>query len=915
MSKGSVNVPDFPIAEEVDYSNASSGLSATNAQAAIDELSGSVNDLKPIIRDSDPTTETVGTVGQHCINTTKGTEWTCVAVNSGVYTWTQGNGGSSVVDLVRIKIATPPTKTAYKAGETFDPSGMVVTADYAIGGLVIIEDKAVTGYTYPTAALAADTASVVISYTEDGETKTAQQAISVTKTAITIPTYRETRSYNGNTQTPSFVNENSAYMTKSGDISGQNAGDYTALFDLNDTDLYVWSDGTTTQKSVPWSIGKATPTVTAPTAKTLTYNGSDQALVNAGSTDGGSLQYSTDGTNWINAIPNGHDAGSYTVYFKVVGGTNYNDVAASSVPVTIAQKDTTLSLDKNSVTLDADHLTATVTITTDGDGALSAESTASGVATASISGRTATISHVNRASGTATITIRQAAGTNYKAASKTVTVTADFFSATLNVTALPGATVTATSGGNSYSGTANSSGLATINIGQSGTYSVVGSYQDAASNTQSVAVTQDGGTYSTTLSWITLALTAPAGSSVTLTNGAKTFTGTGTGSAVTYYLTATGTWTATAEDGNDRTTETVTVSAYTAYTLKLSFVSIYGVSWDGTGAVTWTRTDDAAGFTDPVPYVAGASSYGSPFDNLAPWKDMTRVTDSEAGEMVKIPKFWYKITQSGNGMKIQIADAAVDGYSVCPACMDRGDGNGERDYILIGRYHCASDYKSKTGTKPVANITRATARSSISNLGTKVWMADWATRFTLFLLYLVEFANWNTQATIGKGCGNNSATENMGYTDSMPYHTGTTQSSRDTFGKGTQYRYIEGLWDNVLDWIDGCYNSSSGLMLILNPSKGSDSAGGTSVGTPSSGWPSKFAVKNVNGTFPLFIPTEASGGDSTYSCDNWYFNTSYPCVGVGGGYYQNANYGLFCFGYGSTTNKGAYIGSRSMKLP
>ena len=51
-------------------------------------------------------------------------------------------------------------------------------------------------------------------------------------------------------------------------------------------------------------------------------------------------------------------------------------------------------------------------------------------------------------------------------------------------------------------------------------------------------------------------------------------------------------------------------------------------------------------------------------------------------------------------------------------------------------------------------------------------------RFTLWLLYLVEFADWNTQKTIGKGCGNNSAAQNMGYTDSMPYHTGTNSPRR-----------------------------------------------------------------------------------------------------------------------------------------
>jgi len=348
-----------------------------------------------------------------------------------------------------------------------------------------------------------------------------------------------------------------------------------------------------------------------------------------------------------------------------------------------------------------------------------------------------------------------------------------------------------------------------------------------------------------------------------------------------------------------------------------SATGIYGVSWDGTSTTAWTRTDASATFSDPVPYVSGASSYGSPFDNLSPWKDMEIVEDSEAGTMVKIPKFWYKLSQNGSGMSIQISDGPQDGFSVCPACMDRGDGNGERDYILVGRYHCASDYKSKTGVKPGASKTRSEFRSGIHGLGTKVWQMDFATRFTIWLLYLVEFADWNSQAKIGYGCGNKSATENMGYTDSMPYHTGTTKSSRTTYGVSTQYRYIEGLWDNVYDWIDGCYYNSSGLNIITNPSSFSDSSGGTAVVVPSSGFPTKFTVEDISGTFPMFVATTASGGsNTTYSCDIWSYGSSYLYLYGGGGYYQNLYLGLFfvnCDGGASYSD--ALIGSRSMKLP
>jgi hypothetical protein len=143
--------------------------------------------------------------------------------------------------------------------------------------------------------------------------------------------------------------------------------------------------------------------------------------------------------------------------------------------------------------------------------------------------------------------------------------------------------------------------------------------------------------------------------------------------------------------------------------------------------------------------------------------------------------------------------------------------------------------------------------------------------FTIWLLYLVEFANWDFCGKIGYGGGDGSNFDNMGYTDSMPYHTGTTQSSRSTCELGTQYRNIEGLWENCREWLDGCYcdDDSKNINIILNPSNFSDSSGGVPIGVPKSGTPSKFGVRNVRGTFPVFIPVASNGSEGAYSCDDW----------------------------------------------
>ncbi len=88
-----------------------------------------------------------------------------------------------------------------------------------------------------------------------------------------------------------------------------------------------------------FTISKAESSITGkPSAKELTYDGSAQQLVSAGSASGGTMQYSLDGTNYSTNIPTATDAGNYVVYYKVGGDSNHNDTAAQSVGVKIAHK-------------------------------------------------------------------------------------------------------------------------------------------------------------------------------------------------------------------------------------------------------------------------------------------------------------------------------------------------------------------------------------------------------------------------------------------------------------------------------------------------------------------------------------------------------------------------------------------------
>lgn len=346
----------------------------------------------------------------------------------------------------------------------------------------------------------------------------------------------------------------------------------------------------------------------------------------------------------------------------------------------------------------------------------------------------------------------------------------------------------------------------------------------------------------------------------------------------------------------------------------------YGIDFTNMATTSkCTRTDAAANFADPQPAVAGGTG-SSPFDNIMPWSGMVRSTDPNAGEVVAIPKFYFKWETDGTkatGLKISMGKQP--GFKTSPAHMDRGDGKGERDVIYVGRYHSCSTNKSTTGQMPKTKITRSAARTAAHSLGSNVWQFDFATRVTIWMLYLVEFADWNSQEKIGYGSGNNSSAENVGASDSMQYHTGTMQANRTGWGVGVQYRYIEGLWDNVYDWMDGCYYSTDGMSVILNPNNFSDTENGTVIGTPSWGYSPAFAVSD----WAIYPNSTTGGSSSTGSCDWWdyYYRlpANFPCLLCGGSYdrhdYSPEKYGLFHVDYNAVSAAGLGVGFRNIVLP
>lgn len=180
--------------------------------------------------------------------------------------------------------------------------------------------------------------------TDGGINTSTSQRTTGTANRITIanvPSQSGSLTYSGSEQTPSWSNYNTTYMTIGGTTKGTNAGSYTATF--TPTTNYRWSDGTTTAKSVTWSIAKAAGSLTLSASsvtlntsnltKTVTVTRAGDGTITATSNNTSVATVSVSGTTITISHVN-KTTGSATITVKVAAGTNHTAPSNKTIAVT-----------------------------------------------------------------------------------------------------------------------------------------------------------------------------------------------------------------------------------------------------------------------------------------------------------------------------------------------------------------------------------------------------------------------------------------------------------------------------------------------------------------------------------------------------------------------------------------------------
>ena len=348
---------------------------------------------------------------------------------------------------------------------------------------------------------------------------------------------------------------------------------------------------------------------------------------------------------------------------------------------------------------------------------------------------------------------------------------------------------------------------------------------------------------------------------------------------------------------------------------------VIAVQWDyGNSSSALTRltpeTDPLGLVTETIDAepVVGVSS---PFDAYAPWNGMKRrnfasgapeAWDGEDGfstttkdTMVWIPEFWVKVVDNA-GSSIRdyyLSTGEAEGFVKHP-------GSGQ----YVGAYPTSNNNQSMSGKSFQVNRSIVTMRTNAKAKGAGWGLIDWAERSAIQFLFIIEFANWNSQGIFNQTAGTQNQT---GLTDTLTYHTG--------YNGKVRYRWIEDIWNGVFEWTDGL-NVVNGQVYVSTDRDNYQSdvtAGYTLIsGCAGNNYNIQKLKYDAGHPWSIGLP-EATGGSAydQYIGDDGLISSGTYVLACGGDWRSNANYGLFRFyAYRSSSYSYSNYGSRlSYKAP
>jgi len=293
--------------------------------------------------------------------------------------------------------------------------------------------------------------------------------------------------------------------------------------------------------------------------------------------------------------------------------------------------------------------------------------------------------------------------------------------------------------------------------------------------------------------------------------------------------------------------------------------------------------------------------------------------------MVQIPRVYYKHVRvdalgvespTGRYERILISPYPIAGFVLHNAFYARGHLSTPPDHIYIGAYTgiiSSTKLLSKSGVTSTVSQSMTAFETAAKANGSGFGIMDIHTLSLLKMLFVVEYASWNSQAVLGNGNVGSSAQLNTGSTNANLASNGTWGTTANQTS-GMCWRGIENFWGNIWQFIIG-FNGYTDKYRIINPDGSgvyaatlaggsyiehtsptpiwyNNAQGGTLSGTAANGFSYGY-IKDflfTDQTKGLFIPSLLGGSDSTYITDHLYSvnPSTQPTIWLHGGNWARA---------------------------
>ena len=357
-------------------------------------------------------------------------------------------------------------------------------------------------------------------------------------------------------------------------------------------------------------------------------------------------------------------------------------------------------------------------------------------------------------------------------------------------------------------------------------------------------------------------------------------------------------------------------------TTKAVFSVVYGVDWNPT-TDTYSRTGLAVGTANSTSYAGAIQTqmkrcvlnangtvayYLHPTNSTLKADGTTATIDGSAGNvMVEIPKFYHKYENVGGVHKYSVSPIAEDGYTVHPAFIRGGVEKSFRYYPAYEGNVLSSKLISGSGKVPTVNQTRATFRSYAAANGTGWSLIDWNLLYAVQLLFLTEYATFDTQAMLGNG--NDSGSD---YTMTTGGSNGIGNGSSSSTNDNTwmSYRGIENWYASMYKFIDGVNVKDMVYFVNNNPATFADNVfTGDYLSTEITSASVNGFISNMSSSNKGFIPSETTGSSSTKVPDYFAQNTGNTTVLFGGIAADGLYAGGFFLSAAAASSAGGNVGS------